>query len=144
MSFFDVFVFIWFSNDLRNVRFSEHLTCFVFLKHFSKHPFWDSPFCLITDETCYWFISESAPWENDIFSDFLPKFNIWYQPNYSKRVEKKVWKLLKSPFYWEHVSSARVKSVGISENFTLFPMKQVLNIFFFGLFLVTSAEMSLN
>ena len=26
--------------------FSENLACFVFL----KHPFWDSPFCLITDE----------------------------------------------------------------------------------------------
>ena len=32
-----------------NVRFSENLTCFVFL----KHPFWDSPFCLITDELDY-------------------------------------------------------------------------------------------
>ena len=29
---------------LRNVRFSENLPCFVFL----KHPFGDSPFCLIT------------------------------------------------------------------------------------------------
>ena len=28
-----------------NVRFSENLACFVFL----KHPFWDSSFCLITD-----------------------------------------------------------------------------------------------
>ena len=33
-------------QGVRNVRFSENLTCFVFL----KHPFWDSPFCLITDE----------------------------------------------------------------------------------------------
>ena len=31
---------------VRNFRFSENLTCFVFL----KHPFWDWPFCLITDE----------------------------------------------------------------------------------------------
>ena len=31
---------------VRNVRFSENLTCFVFL----KHPFWDSPFCLITND----------------------------------------------------------------------------------------------
>ena len=31
---------------VKNVRFSENLACFVFL----KHPFWDSPFCLITDE----------------------------------------------------------------------------------------------
>ena len=30
----------------RNVCFSENLACFVFL----KHPFWDSPFCLIADE----------------------------------------------------------------------------------------------
>ena len=33
-------------QGVRNVRFLENLTCFVFL----KHPFWDSPFCLITDE----------------------------------------------------------------------------------------------
>ena len=31
--------------SLRNVLFSENLTCFVF----SKHPFWDSPFGFITD-----------------------------------------------------------------------------------------------
>ena len=30
----------------KHVRFSENLACFVFL----KHPFWDSPFCLIIDE----------------------------------------------------------------------------------------------
>ena len=29
----------------RNVRFLENWACVVFL----KHPFWDSPFCLITD-----------------------------------------------------------------------------------------------
>ena len=33
-------------QGVRNVRFSWNLTCFVFL----KQPFWDSPFCLITDE----------------------------------------------------------------------------------------------
>ena len=33
-----------------NVRFSENLMCFVFM----KHPFWDSPFCLITDITKTW------------------------------------------------------------------------------------------
>ena len=33
-------------QGVRNVRFSENLTCFVFL----KHPFLDFPFCLITDE----------------------------------------------------------------------------------------------
>ena len=38
---------------VRNVRFSENLTCFVFL----KHPLWDSPLCLITDDLslfCKW------------------------------------------------------------------------------------------
>ena len=32
-------------QGVRNVRFSENLACFVFLKHL----FWDSPFCLITE-----------------------------------------------------------------------------------------------
>ena len=32
-------------QEVRIVCFSEILTCFAFL----KHPFWDSPFCLITD-----------------------------------------------------------------------------------------------
>ena len=35
---------------VRNVSFSENLPCFVFL----KHPFSDSPFCLITDEKLSW------------------------------------------------------------------------------------------
>ena len=33
-------------QGVRNVCFSENLACFVFL----KHSFWDSAFCLITDE----------------------------------------------------------------------------------------------
>ena len=33
-------------QGVRNVRFSENLACFVFL----KHPLWDSRFCLITNE----------------------------------------------------------------------------------------------
>ena len=33
-------------QEVKNVRFSEILACFVFL----KHPFWDSHFCLITDD----------------------------------------------------------------------------------------------
>ena len=32
-------------QGVRNVYFSENLACFVFL----KHPFWDSPICLIID-----------------------------------------------------------------------------------------------
>ena len=33
-------------QGVRNVRFSENLVYFVFL----KHPFWDLPFCIITDD----------------------------------------------------------------------------------------------
>ena len=33
-------------SEVRNVRFSENLAWFVFL----KHPSWDFPFCLITDD----------------------------------------------------------------------------------------------
>ena len=32
--------------SVRRTRFLEILACFVFL----KYPFWDSPFCLITDD----------------------------------------------------------------------------------------------
>ena len=38
----------WYAHQgVRNVRFSGNLACFVFM----KHSFWDSPFCLITDES---------------------------------------------------------------------------------------------
>ena len=33
-------------QGVRNIRFSENLACLIFL----KHPSWDSPFCLITDD----------------------------------------------------------------------------------------------
>ena len=33
-------------QGVRNDRFSENLACFVFL----KHPFWDSPYCLVTNK----------------------------------------------------------------------------------------------
>ena len=36
-------------QGVRNVCFSENLTCFVFLEHL----FWDWPFCLITNEISY-------------------------------------------------------------------------------------------
>ena len=36
----------WAYQRVKNVRFLENLACFVFL----KHPFWNSPFCLITDK----------------------------------------------------------------------------------------------
>ena len=38
-------------QGVRNVPFSENLAFFVFL----KHPFWDSPFCLITIDCRYWY-----------------------------------------------------------------------------------------
>ena len=37
------------NQGVRNVHFSENLTCFLFL----KHPCWDLPFCLITDEMLF-------------------------------------------------------------------------------------------
>ena len=36
-------------EEVRNVRFSENLTRFVFL----KDSFWNSLFCVITDDTCF-------------------------------------------------------------------------------------------
>ena len=48
-------------HGVRNVHFSENLACFVFL----KYPFWDSPFCLITDDIKYRFIcGESNLYQN--------------------------------------------------------------------------------
>ena len=40
---------ISYPQRVRNVCFSEILACFAFL----KHPFWDSPICLIPDELCF-------------------------------------------------------------------------------------------
>ena len=38
----------WYAyQGVKNFGFSENLACFAFL----KHPFWDLPFCRITDET---------------------------------------------------------------------------------------------
>ena len=37
-------------QGVRNLRFSENLACFLFL----KHPFWDSNFWLITDDKRTW------------------------------------------------------------------------------------------
>ena len=52
-------------QEVRNVRFSENLACFVFL----KHPFWDLPVYLITDD----FGSESRrilPFSGNFFETF--------------------------------------------------------------------------
>ena len=62
-------------QGVRNVRFSENLACFVFL----KHPFWDSPFCLITDE----FYASKISFENflthawSMFPFYKPKNTRW-------------------------------------------------------------------
>ena len=42
-------------QEVRHVRFSENLACFVFL----KYQLWDWPFCLITEEM------RSSYWQND-------------------------------------------------------------------------------
>ena len=53
---------------VRNVRFSENLACLVCL----KHPRWDSPFCLITDELSE--LEESDFEENtDITTEVIPR-----------------------------------------------------------------------
>ena len=41
-------------QGVKNVRFSENWACFVFL----KHPFWDSPFCLVTDELSFFTLNQ--------------------------------------------------------------------------------------
>ena len=61
-------------TQVRNVRFSENLTCFVFL----KHPFWDSPFCLITDELVLrnWVIN--FPLKCHHRSLTVPQIQLWH------------------------------------------------------------------
>ena len=41
-----MFLTALYAQGVENVRFSENLACFIFL----SLPFWDSPFCPITDE----------------------------------------------------------------------------------------------
>ena len=48
-------------QEVRNSRFSENLACFVFL----KHQFWDSPFCLITDEIAHDKVNPNASIQNE-------------------------------------------------------------------------------
>ena len=57
-------------QGVTNVRISENLACFVFL----KHPFWDLPFCLITDKL----FSQKVPsWMADQIVD-SPPMNIFF------------------------------------------------------------------
>ena len=83
-------------RGVRNVRFSENLACFVFL----KHPFWDSPFCLNTDEisssvfinpfhTTGVFpyllkISEYVRGSPDIFGEYMMRPVFWNKLNEDK------------------------------------------------------------
>ena len=46
----DTFSHVRAYHGVRNVCFSENLTCFAFL----LLPFWDSPFCLFTDKLSFW------------------------------------------------------------------------------------------
>ena len=55
---------------VRNVRFSENLACFAFL----LPPFWDSPFCLITDELEMYKVSLCASWFFVRMTHFLFKY----------------------------------------------------------------------
>ena len=87
----------WYAHvRVRNVRFSGNLACFVFL----KHPFWDSPFCLITDEisssvfinpfhTTGVFpyllkISEYVRGSPDIFGEYMMRPVFWNKLNEDK------------------------------------------------------------
>ena len=68
----------WAYQGVSNVRFLENLACFVFL----KHPFWDSPFCLITNERrlfqlagagkgfvlCVLYVWVIAPWVVELYN----------------------------------------------------------------------------
>ena len=55
------------NQEVGNVCLSKILACFTFL----KHPFWDSPFCLITDElTCPVFY-EQLVWRDPVNQRWL-------------------------------------------------------------------------
>ena len=62
-------------QGVKNVRFSENLPCFLFL----KHSFWDSPFCLLTDEFLYLIVKimydKSLIYNKWFF--YLKKSNAW-------------------------------------------------------------------
>ena len=51
-------------QGVRNVCFSEILACFAFL----KHSFWDSPFCLITDDKAFQLILPTKPFRDTYYA----------------------------------------------------------------------------
>ena len=83
-----------------NVRFSENLACFVFL----KHPFWDSPFGLTTDDKSLWWsalreIAEEPVYQsmkNTFFGglerELVPRSNMLHRAEWSGLNGKRSWK----------------------------------------------------
>ena len=58
-------------QGVRNVCFSENLPCFVFL----KHPFWDSPFCRITDVFAFFQLIMGLP-QDQLFDERAAYVNL--------------------------------------------------------------------
>ena len=74
---------------VRNVRFSENLACFVFL----KHQLWDSHFCLITDELWLKILAGmSSRTYNIISPPFLSRSNLngGWKPSIKNETSRKV------------------------------------------------------
>ena len=71
-------------QGVRNVRLSEGLACFVFL----KHPFWDSPFCLITDVVFFEFAEKIRP--DKYFLTLSWRRTLWYK-NQSSELQCKLY-----------------------------------------------------
>ena len=92
-------------QGVRNVCFSDNLACFVFL----KHSFWDSPFCLITDNkaTCFLYVTCQS--------------NTNRKKNYFRLMEKEKTKKLYGPFSRLVANSIQssVRKVAL-KNFTIF------------------------
>ena len=73
-------------EGVRNVFFPENLACSVFL----KHPFWDLPFCLITDE-----LSSTS---STISSSIFQKFSLYLKSTYFLLLI--VWLIVIALFRW--------------------------------------------
>ena len=80
-------------QGVRNVRFSENLMCFAFL----KHPFRDLPFCLITDELLVETMKSNLNEEGSNLTEEVQKLNTNFE-------------LLKSDF-----SATRIENNSLNE-----------------------------
>ena len=88
-------------QGVRNVHFLENLACFVFL----KHPFWDSPFCLITDEL--WSGSKEMK-ANLKGSKFLESINVMKKSNaISRFLQNEKINQLKPLTMWKYARSSQ-------------------------------------